>query len=624
MRFFPFIFPLFALLLPLAVRAESSAAVETVQQLPPLIVTATRMPASQGLDPAAITVITRDQIERSAAPTVAELLRFVPGADVRVTGQTGGQTSVFLRGANSNHTLVLIDGIRSNSAFSGTYDFSSLTVANVERVEVIAGPQSLLYGSGALGGIINIVTRRGAAGASGSVSVAAGSNERTEGRGFAAFGGERTRASLSGSWLQTDNDRVNSAYRARDLAVSGDWEVSPQLALGFQASVLDSRTGIPNDRFTNDPNDEGGILNKLAALSVDGTPGSWWNLGLVVSRSRDRLEFDGPEPNPLYFSGDSSSLTEGKRDLVDLQNVLTFGAGHRLLLGATYERTEVDHSGSSPFGGVLLKPDQESRSAFGAYSYLAGDRLEVSCGGRLDDFSSFGSHETWRAGGRVTWTGGVTARGNIGTAFRAPTLADLFYPGFSNPDLEPEESHGWDLGLEFGFSDDDITVSAAWFGNRFDNLIAYSAATFRPENIAEARTGGLESRLEWRVGEGWKVRAAYTWLATAEDRTLAVPLLRRSEHTGSLNLYGPVLAGLTMDGRMIIVGSSADRDYSSFGASEVTNPGYVRWDLGATARLHPRVAANLRVENLMDRHFEEAYGFPANGRMARAGMTYDF
>ena len=199
MRSFPALLSLFLFLNPCSALAEYVADEGTVQQLPSMVVTATRVPSEPGLDPAAISVIERDEIERSGAHDVADLLRYVPGADVRISGQAGGQTSVFLRGANSNHTLVLIDGIRANGAFSGTYDFSNLTVANVERIEVVAGPQSLLYGSEALGGIINIVTRRGAEGATGSVSAAVGSHDRFEGRGFAAFGGEKVKGSVSGS-----------------------------------------------------------------------------------------------------------------------------------------------------------------------------------------------------------------------------------------------------------------------------------------------------------------------------------------------------------------------------------------------------------------------------------------
>lgn len=624
MRYLSPIFFLLAILLPTVVPAETSFDEYSAEQLEPLVVTATRIPTSSGLDPATITVITREEIERSGAPTVAELLRFVPGADVRVAGQAGGQTSVFMRGANSNHTLVLIDGMRVNSAFSGTYDFSSLTVANVERVEVISGPQSLLYGSEALGGIINIVTRRGGEGVSGSVGAAAGSNNLFEGRGFAAFGGEQVRASISGSWFKTDNDRDNSAYQAGDLAVSGDWDVSPRLSLGFQASIFDSKTGLPNDRFTNDPNDESTILNKLAAVTLEGTPASWWDLGLSVSHSRDQLDFDGPEPNPPYYAGDAVSVTTGKRDLVDLQNVLTFGTDHRLLLGATYEKTQVDHEASSSYGDVQLAPDQDSKSLFGAYSFLSGDRFEANVGGRLDDYSSFGSQETWRAGGRLTIAAGMTARGNIGTGFRAPTLADLYYPGFSNPDLKPEESLGWDLGLEGRFADNNARVSVTWFSNAFDNLIAYSGETFRPENIAEAQTEGLESALEWLVGAGWNVRATYTWLAKAEDLTLETQLLRRSEHSGSLNFYGPVTKGLKLDARVVFVGSSPDRDFSTFPASEVTNAGYVKWNLGATAQLHQRLSAILSLENLFDAQYEEAYGFPALGRVGRLGLIYEF
>lgn len=624
MRFFPFIIAVMTAVFPLAAQGEYAADENAVEQLPQLVVSATRIPTSADLGPSSITVISREEIERSAAHDVAELLRFVPGADVRITGQTGGQTSVFLRGANSNHTLVLIDGIRANSAFSGTYDFSDLSVANVERVEVITGPQSLLYGSEALGGIINIVTRRGSQGASGSLSVAAGSHEWAEGRGFASFGGTKVSGSVSGSWLQTDNSRDNSAYRAGDFAVSGDWKVSPSLALGLQASMFDSKSGIPNDRFTNDPNDEGRTKNQLAAFTLAATPWSWWDLGLTVSNSRDELDFDGPEPNPPYYSGDVSSTTKGKRSQVDLQNILALAPGHQLLLGGTYEEVDAEHASSSSFGDTELDPDQVSRSVFGAYGWRGGDRFELNCGARLDDYSTFGTHETWRLGGRLNVPAGIAFRGNIGTGFRAPSLADLYYPGFSNPGLVPEESLGWDLGLEGPLNGEVVRIRATWFSNQFTNLIAYSTDTYRPENIAEARTEGLEATLDWKVGAGWTVRASYTWLPTAEDETKNSRLLRRAEHSGSLNLFGQVLDALALDARLLAVGSSADMDFSSIPAAEATNAGYVKVDLGATYRLATKLSVMVRAENLFDVQFEETYGYPALGQVFRGGATLDF
>jgi vitamin B12 transporter len=248
----------------------------------------------------------------------------------------------------------------------------------------------------------------------------------------------------------------------------------------------------------------------------------------------------------------------------------------------------------------------------------------VNAGGRLDDYSTFGSHETWRAGGRLALSSSLVARGNIGTGFRAPSLADLFYPGFSNPDLEPEESLGWDLGLEAGLAADRIKVRAAWFSNRFTNLIAYSTVAFRPENIAEARTEGLESSLDWEVGSGWNVRASYTWLPTAEDQTRATRLLRRAEHAGSLNLYGPIVAGLALDARVLAVGASADSDFSAYPVAEVTNAGYLKTDLGVAVQLGSWATATLRVGNLFGKSYEETFGYPALGRIFRVGMTVGF
>jgi len=561
-------------------QAEIPADTASIHQISDIVVTATRLPTSPGLDSATIRVITREDIELSGVHTVAELLRFVPGVEIRVTGQPGSQTSVFLRGANSGQTLVLRDGIRVNNMFNGAYDFSALSVVNVDRIEIVQGPQSLLYGSEALGGIINIVSRQPPGPSSGLVEVGSGSYDRIEGRGYTAVGSGMGAASLAGSWLETDNARPNSAFRTGELAVRSNWNARPWLTLGVQAGYLESKNGIPNDRFTNDPNDEGKMLNRRLAATLESNLCRWWDVRFSASRARDRLLFDGLEPNPPYLAGDTITETVGRRDLVDLHNVLTIDSNNVLLLGATYEHIDVDHTGSSSFGDVELRSAQDSRAVFGSYRYRSSSGLEVTGGARIDDFSTFGSHATQRVGVRLKATEGISARANLGTGYRAPSLTDLYYPGFGNADLRAEKSRGWDLGVIV--ADREFEFGAAWFDNRFRDLITFSSTSYKPENIGEARTSGIETHLNWNSNRNVLLRISHTWLPVADNETQNTPLLRRAEHVSSIIVRKELREGRSIDARVLVVGRSEDRDFSIIPAAEVENPGYVKVDIGAT------------------------------------------
>lgn len=608
------------LLLPLSTSMAAEFVTFTVDTL---VVNGTRISTTASLASSVVHVLTRDQIEQSAAHNAAELLRYVPGLDVRRTGQTGGQTSVFMRGANSNQTLVLVDGVLLNSPFSGSFDLSSLSVANVDRIEIISGPQSLLYGSQALGGVVNVVTRkddeRPALYARGST----GSYRFKEGVFRGGWGSRGFHGSVAASGLKSDNDRINSDYRFGDYGLSAGWDISSTVRIGADGRWSEAKYGIPNDRFTDDPNDRGRIRDTSASAGMHIMPYESWCIDVKYAHTISDLDFEGPEPNPPYATGASFSSTRARRDLVDLQNVFDLGRGRGVMLGATFERLSADLESRSPWGDSNLDTSQESRAVFGVYRWRGRENWEWNIGGRLDDYTSFGSHKTWRTGARYDLSRNSTIRANIGSGFRAPTLADLYYPGYGNPELDPEESVGWDVGVSSSLVSGRIRTNLTWFGNRFDHLISFSSTTYLPENIAEAHTGGLESSAEVLLTSGWQFRASYTWLSTAEDLEAGTRLLRRAEHVGTVVIVGRIISQLDVEASILLVGDSADRDYSQVPAAEVINPGYAKWDLGCSLHLANGVGGFFKIENLFDADYEEAFGFPALGRTARVGATFE-
>jgi len=616
-----------SLALALAVPAFAQQPTEppAAVQVPEILVSATRIESTLATSPDSITVVTREEIDNLQARTVADVLDTVPGVSVSRSGQPGAQTSVFLRGANSGQTLVLVDGVRANNAFGGRFDFANLTVDNVERIEVVRGPQSTRYGSDALGGVINVVTRKSATATTGAALVEIGGNDSTRTRATVTAVQGALSLSAEGGTFDTDNERPNSQYHTAGGSLGATWQAGRRLEVALTGSYRESQAGTPDDEFTNDPNDLTRTETSLATLLVHGVPADWWDVRLSLATGHERMRFSGPEPNPPYFSGDEEAETVADSQQVDLQNVFTINPANRLFLGLSHDRMPTEYSTTGPFFAAELDETLTATAVSAQYDWSPSKSFTASLGGRVDDFSSFGTHATWRAGGRYTLAAaGTILRANAGTGFRAPTVADLFFPGSANPDLDPEESLGWDVGVEQPLAGGRLQVGATWFRNDFDNLIQWSSAAQRMENVAEARTDGLETFLQWLPTASLSVSGSYTWLATAEDRTTGERLLRRPEHSGSVAATYRFPRWVQLDTSLRFSGSAPDKNFTTFPAEDVENDGFVKWDLGLTVTPHPRVSLVARVENLLDEEYEEAYGYPALGRVFWGGATVRF
>jgi vitamin B12 transporter len=280
------------------VRAEetpstNSAAVVT-NRMPAVLVTSTRIASSTAETPTTVTVIDGGEMTQQQAVRVEEVLRQVPGLEVVQTGQPGSQSTVFIRGSERDQTLVLVDGIPVNSGFDNSFDFAHLSAANIERIEVLRGPQSALYGSEAIGGVINIITKRGEGKPTGSAMVEAGSHDSFHTR--EQFSGSFGPLSLAvgGGYYRTDNERPNSFYRRSDVSARASWQALERLNISFLSSYLNSKNGVPDSRFVNDPNDYQRDEQSLFALTLNGQPIEKWDSTLKLSYTKNRLEANGP------------------------------------------------------------------------------------------------------------------------------------------------------------------------------------------------------------------------------------------------------------------------------------------------------------------------------------------
>jgi vitamin B12 transporter len=607
-----------------AVAAEENSSVSVTSSnesntFAPVIVTGTRIPTPPENTSSPVTVISREEIAQTQQRLVADVLRAEPGIDVARTGQPGSLTSVFLRGANSSQTLVLVDGIRVNNAFNNSFDFSQLSVDNVERIEVLRGPQSTLYGSEALGGVINIVTKRGEGPPTGSAQVEYGSFNTWLTRGsFAAREGKAS-VSADASYAASDGDRINSDYQSVNFFGRAHYDFSDRFSASLLATYLHSNDGTPGDTFTDDPNDRLRYENYLVGLTLEGDPTKWWNTKLTLSHSHERGAFDEPAPNPPFFFSDYASLTIAQRNLIDFQNIFTPADQHKILVGGTFEDSSANFADTySAFDRTI-----DTRSAYGQYEFSPHPRVTLTAGARVDDSDAYGTHGTYRFGSRYTVPDTETIlRANVGTGFRAPSISQLYFPPVgvnSNPNLRPEESFGWDVGFEQPLVKKTLRFGATFFHNDFDQLID----NFPPVNVSRARTLGVETFASWSPLTNVTLRTAYTWL-DAEDLSADMRLIRRPEHRGSVGLNWKIPPSLSASAEALFVGERPDSNFNALPTTRVTLPGYTKLGLGLRWNVCKNLELYGRAENLLDQKYEDVFGFPALGRFFAAGVIAKF
>ncbi len=645
-----------------ALRAQD---VRDTVPLSEIVVTANRLPTPLAATTAAVTVITGDQLREHGWATVADALRVVPGTDVVETGPPGGTTSLFLRGGESDYVRVLLDGVPLNPP-GQAYDLANLRTADVERIEIVRGPASVLYGSDAVAGVVQVFTRRGlgaarwqAAARSGTfgsrdfnlgVSGGSGGGSGSESRGI-------TGASLSWSHFGSDGIYAfNNRYR-NDVA-SGSVSLAPDARTTARASVryTDDVYHYPTDPSGNVVHHNQFATGRETVASLDAgrllTPALEGRLllGLRESRGTVDQEPDGPGDTLGFYgfqSYDRLSRRGGDARLnlyVSRGTVLTAGAATEL---EAERSSNASQSQFGPSNGSLVV----SRWNRAYYAQAAWDegRLALDAGLRLEDNQKFGTFLTYRVGAAYR-LGSTKLRAGLGSAFKEPSFFENFATGYvtGNPDLKPEHSTSWDAGLEQSFFAGRLSVAASWFAQRFRDLIQYTSTapvSGGPNyyNVAAANASGLELEARGNPARGLQVAVRYTYLATRaadsgyDGATFAVGkrLLRRPTHAGSLDVsYGA--PGRGRDGRgagasltVRYVGGRDDEDYSVFPLQRVVLPAYLRTDVAGEVPLlagrgaRPEVTATLRVENLFDERYEEVLRFPARRRAVYIGVRLE-
>jgi vitamin B12 transporter len=555
--------------------------------------------------PATVTVVDAEEIEARQADSLAEAVAVVPGVTVSQAGGPGQQTSLFLRGAESDQTLLLWNGIQLNNPYFGGVNWQFVSTDGVERVEVVRGPFSALYGSNALGGVVQVFT---GSHQGGTVRLEGGENGY--GRAGLAAGADTgpVRFDVTGHVRRGDGELENSFFDSEDLMGRALWTMRPGVQLGLLVRGNDSDSGIPLSGGQPTPRRTIEWREREVAVPFRAEAGRW-EVEAQVSRTAFDSAFRDPDSQ---FGAASDTESEGLRG----RTVVTYRAGDRLWVAAGSEIERLEVTDSSTFGTNLDGARQRTWAAFGQASWGAGPvRLDV--GLRRDDNDVYGAKTSFRAGTVVDLGGGFRARASYGEAFRAPSLGELFFPFYGNPDLRPETGETWEAGIER--EQNGWSFALVGFETRQQNLIDSHPVTFTAVNIGRAESRGIEAELGIQRGI-FAARLSGTWLDT-ENLDTREPLLRRPEESASLVLTARP-ASWTFNVETRYVGDRPDLDEATF--TTRTNPSYLRFDLAAQWQATARFAPYARVENAADEEYEAVLGYPNPGRTWIGGVAVEF
>jgi vitamin B12 transporter len=587
----------------LPVFAFAQTAVPTFEET--LVVSASLDAEDRADVPATVTVLDAEEIEARQAESLAEVISMVPGVTVAQAGGPGQQTSLFLRGTESDQTLLLWNGIQLNNPYFGGVNWQLISTDGIERVEVARGPFSALYGSNALGGVVQVFTgaQQGA-----TLRVEGGENgyARAGLAGGADFGA--VRLDVTGNVRRGDGELRNSFFDSEELVARTLWTVRPGMQLGLLVRGNDSDNGIPLSGGQPTPRRTIAWQETEVAIPFKVETGRW-EVEAQLSRTAFESAFRDPDSE---FGPVTDTESEGLRG----RTVVTWRAGDRLWVAAGSEVERLEVTDSSSFGINLDGARQRTWAAFGQASWGAGPvRLDV--GLRRDDNDVYGAETSLRAGSVVDLGGGFRARASYGESFRAPSLGELYFPFYGNPDLQPETGETWEVGIER--ERDGVRFALVGFDTRQRNLIDSHPVTFTAVNIGRAESRGIEAELGIQRGI-FAARLDGTWLET-ENLDTGEPLLRRPEESANLVLTARP-ADWTLNLETRYVGERPDIDESTF--SRAMNPSYVRVDLAAQWQATQRFAPYARVENVADEEYEAVLGYPSPGRTWIGGLAVDF
>ena len=619
---------------PVLAADEDADAEKTHAVLPEVVVTATRIATPREQIASSMTVITAEDIAKRQYRSVGDALRSVPSLSVIQNGAAGKLTSVFSRGANANHTLLLIDGIEMNdpSTPDGRMNFAGVSLNDVERIEILHGPQGTLYGSDAIGAVISIITKKGSGAMKASLQLEGGSfstfNQVLNLRGaedIFDYSVTLDRSTTDGTSVVPAR-RIASGIKKDDdgfdnTTIAANFGITPSdiLSFRFTGRFSDLRNDLDLNVADNDSHGE------EDRLFLGGNA----KLSLFEGRSEHRFAVTYTDYNRIIRNAPDAQSSSSSRDKnlgeklkFELQNDFRFVENHVVTLGLETEKEKINTNSTFISFGTFTsaaKADARTDAVYIQDQFSYRDRFFGTLGLRIDDHQTFGSETTYRiAPAYLHRETGTKIRGAYAKGFKAPSLFQLFggsasaFGSFTgNPDLKPETSRGWEIGLDQGFFKDRVSLSFTYYDNEIKNLIVSNDTFTSNLNLTTAETSGIEIGITAKLLENLDLGANYAYTRAEEGGTTKKELLRRPLHKASFDLsYRPITPlSLTLSGSYI--GRRYDVDAVSFG--RVRDPGYFLANIAASYEVAEGWQAFGRIENAFSKNYEDPDGFEQPG-----------
>jgi vitamin B12 transporter len=604
----------------------------TEAEVESVVVSATRFDIPLDQSPASASVISSEELEQKQIQRVSDALREVPGLSVVQTGVPGQLTSVFTRGLRSEHTQVLLDGIPINQGLQGAFNFADFTTEDIDRIEVVRGPQSTIYGPRALAGVIQIFTKQGT-GTPGVMFAAEGGSYDTF-REWSQSDGKVADFdySVGASRLDTENARSNNNYRntaaiadvgwspnspsARDSAVA-----SEQLRIGSLFTYSVSDIGLPNTIFDPRPIDHFLTERWLIGPHLNWKPTEWWDHKLIVAYDHERQI---NEPNDDGFVGATRAVFE--RTQVDYQNNLRPASWLTLTSGFYYSRINAgEERPFVVFGPTFISDHTDETAGFLETTLTPIENLILVAGGRFDHFNQFGGIWTYRfAGSYKIYKTNTILHSSVGTGFSPPSSQDKIFG--NNFGLKPEEDLGWDVGIRQQLWQNRVDVGLTYFHNDLTNVIGFNGL-FDTLNLGSAETQGLEAELHAQPIPNLVFTATYTYLEAEKTSSKDVSQLQGARlprrPRNELYVSGSYIwwKGL----RTVVEAKFVNaREELNFGGPNFDIEDYSFVNIAAEYDVNPHFSVFGRIDNVSNEHYSEVFGFPALGRAAYGGVKVRF
>jgi vitamin B12 transporter len=653
---------LFLMSLAQPVLADSGDA-DSVPIMEETVVTATRTETPVKELGVSTTVVTEKEIKERQAADVLDVLRDVPGFNIVRTGGRGTTTSLFIRGGEDNFTKVLIDGVSVNLG-GGAFDFGSLLTENFERIEIVRGPQSALYGSDAISGVINFITKPGEGKPSVRVSTSNGTYLKGDhnyiGEQTVGFTGSNEWIGASLAYARVDDNGyldVNDDYYNNTFSGKVDLNPMDNLNLTFTGRYENAKDKFPTenagDKYSPlDPNQDLKTDDWVSGIQGQYQMSAWLEHVMLLGYHYNKLDYNDPEDLPADTFGAFFSDTKEKRYSIDYHFNVRYPSTETIrstfTAGFEYLDESYDQQTQSIFLGVEskddLNEDRDNRGWYAQEQLTFFDHLHLTGGARYEDNSEFGNEFVPRGSVAYELTEtGTVFRAAAGKGFKTPTFTENFARGFAtgNPDLDPEKSYSWEVGIDQELWGNKFFVAATYFHQKFDDLITYID---RPdplpdfENIQAAESKGVELTAFCKPGYGFSFGGSYTYLDTevtddggqggaSSPFEEGKQLLRRPHNTAS-GFINWMWEGfqIRLDG--LYVGKRDDLDFRTFPANRVTLDDYFVVDLASsyTFNLNHRYFKDFKIfgkiQNLFDENYEESFGFSPPEPSFRVGLAF--